>query len=149
MKYVKTTAGRIYTTETPENWKEATVLTKTEGEKLYREQCRKDLLKMVKPGQTVYTVLRSCSKSGMSRRISLHIVDKKDQQDITYLASVVMKDRMKDGAIVIGGCGMDMGFSLVYNLGHYLWPNGTKKPHGTRNGEADHSGGYALKQSWM
>jgi hypothetical protein len=30
-----------------------------------------------------------------------------------------------------------------------LWPNGTDTPHGTRNGEPDTNGGYALKHRWM
>lgn len=30
----------------------------------------------------------------------------------------------RDGAIVVGGCGMDMGFHLVYTLGRYLYPDG-------------------------
>jgi hypothetical protein len=34
-------------------------------------------------------------------------------------------------------------------LGQKLWPNGTKKPHGARNGQPDESGGYALKQHWL
>jgi hypothetical protein len=57
-------------------------------------------------------------------------------------------DRNREG-IVVGGCGMDMGFHLVYNLGATLWPKGTEKPHGTRNGEPDTSGGYALKSRWI
>lgn len=51
--------------------------------------------------------------------------------------------------IAIGGCGMDMGFSLVYDLGRTLWPNGTPKAHSTRNGEPDRDGGYALKHQWI
>jgi hypothetical protein len=51
--------------------------------------------------------------------------------------------------ITIGGCGMDMGFELVYQLGYALWPNGTPAPHGTRNGEPDTNGGYALRQRWL
>lgn len=51
--------------------------------------------------------------------------------------------------IKIGGCGMDMGFALVYDLGATLWPKGTPKPHGKRNGEPDSEGGYALKHSWL
>ncbi len=57
-------------------------------------------------------------------------------------------DSDKSG-IRIGGCGMDMGFSLVYDLGATLWPKGTPKPHSRRNGEDDRSGGYALKHEWM
>lgn len=49
----------------------------------------------------------------------------------------------------VTGCGMDMGFHVVYALGANLWPKGTPKPHGKRNGEADSEGGYALKHSWL
>lgn len=51
--------------------------------------------------------------------------------------------------IRMGGCGMDMGFQAVYSLGAALWPNGTKRAHGMRNGEPDHAGGYALKHRWL
>ena len=106
----------------------------------------------------VYTVLRHVSASGMSREISLFVADveKRDGKrvpiirDITYTAAAAMADNMgKRGGIVIGGAGMDMGFALVYNLGRTLWPNGTKKPHGTRNGQPDTDGGYALNHSWL
>jgi hypothetical protein len=72
-------------------------------------------------------------------------------RSIGWLAARAMGDtydRDKSG-IKIGGCGMDMGFALVYNLGSTLWPKGTPKPHGTRNGEPDRAGGYALKQDWL
>ncbi|ARK07586.1 hypothetical protein LAV_00211 [Sphingobium phage Lacusarx] len=70
---------------------------------------------------------------------------------IGYTASIAMGrtwDSDKQG-IRIGGCGMDMGFSLVYDLGNTLWPKGTRKPHGTLNGKPDKSGGYALKHEWL
>lgn len=44
---------------------------------------------------------------------------------------------------------MDMGFHVVYALGSALWPDGTPAPHGTRNGEPDTAGGYALKHEWL
>lgn len=79
----------------------------------------------VKPGDTVYTVLRSVSKSGMSREISLHTI--KDG-DITWIAGMVARALdyrvgTRDG-IKVSGCGMDMGFHLVYNLSRALWPDG-------------------------
>ena len=42
-----------------------------------------------------------------------------------------------------------LGYHVVYNLGYTLWPKGTSKPHGTRNGEPDSDGGYALRQYWV
>jgi hypothetical protein len=149
--YVQCPNGDVLTTSNPENWKDCKVLTRKEGEKLYREQACKRLRKLLKPGSTVYTILRSVSKSGMSRKLSL-VIPQKDGTilDITYTAAVAMNCTTdSNGYITRGGCGMDMGFDTVYNLGYYLWPKGTKKPHGTRNGTPDHSGGYALKHSWL
>jgi hypothetical protein len=141
-----------------------------------RAQACTDLRKMLKPGMTVHTILRHCSRSGMMRHISLLVsvpaqvdvyaknpdgstnYDAKprrkragcEMRDISYLAAGAMDLRLADdGGIKIGGCGMDMGFDLVYRLGATLWPKGTRKPHGTRNGEPDSAGGYALKQRWM
>lgn len=48
--------------------------------------------------------------------------------------------------LIASGCGMDMCFSVVYNLGMVLWPNDTPEPHGRRNGQPDSCGGYALKK---
>jgi hypothetical protein len=149
--YVQCPNGDVLTTSNPENWKDCKVLPRKEGEKLYREQACKRLRKLLKPGSTVYTILRSVSKSGMSRKLSL-VIPQKDGtiRDITYTAAVAMNCTTDgNGYITRGGCGMDMGFDTVYNLGYYLWPKGTKKPHGDRNGTPDHSGGYALKHSWL
>lgn len=72
-------------------------------------------------------------------------------RSIGYLACEAMGDSWDSDrqGIKAGGYGMDMGFNLVYNLGATIWPKGTKKPHGRRNGEPDSAGGYALKHSWL
>ena len=116
-----------------------------------REQAKQNLLEILEPNQTVYTLLRHVSRSGMMRHISLFAVDLNGNlQDITWLVARAMGEKRADnGGIKVGGCGMDMGFHLVYGLGMTLWPNGTDKPHGTRNGEPDHNGGYALKHQWL
>jgi hypothetical protein len=148
-----------------------------------RAEAASELRKLLKPGQTVYTIMRHCSASGMSRVIDLAIVvpdiekvyplrpadqaeyvGQKDYEakpkkhlrghvirSIGWLAAKAMADnfdRDRQG-IKIGGCGMDMGFALVYNLGSTIWPKGTPKPHGRRNGEPDSDGGYALKHVWL
>lgn len=149
--YFRTESGRIYGSDYADGFKDAVKLTKKEGHAAYRAQACADLRKRVKPGQTVYCTLRHCSKSGMSRDISLSIVEKGVLCDITYSAAVAMDDTLASGnhnAIKVGGCGMDMGFHLVYNLGATLWPHGTRKPHGTRNGTPDSDGGYTLKHQW-
>ena len=124
-------------------------MTKLEKQQI-KENARIHLLELVKPGDTIYTNLRHVSGSGMSRNISLQIVKDGQITDITYMAARLMDDSIaKDGGIKVSGCGMDMGFSLVYNLGHYLWPEGTPQPHGTRNGVPDSDGGYALHHRWL
>jgi hypothetical protein len=92
-------------------------------------------------GSTVYTILRHVSASGMSRDISL-IVPRIDENGKVgfihpnYVAAKVLGDRLvsKNGsdAIRIGGCGMDMGFHLVYSLSYALYGNG-----------------YALNHAWL
>ena len=131
------------------------------------------LRKILKPGMTVYTVLRHRARSGMSRSISLVIPERADVypcypngeidydakpkrtglevNSIDYWAARARGYLIDDkhGGLRTQGCGMDMGFALVYNLGATLWPKGTPKPHGRRNGEPDSAGGYALKHRWL
>ena len=115
-----------------------------------KSKSRQTLLELLKPGDTVYTVLKHVSRSGMMRHIQLKIVRDGDICDITYHAARAMGDSIaKDGGIRVAGCGMDMGFALIYDLGMTLWRNGTPEPHDTRNGEPDRDGGYALHQRWI
>lgn len=125
------------------------------------------LRELLKPGDTVYTILRSCSRSGMSRHISLVVHSeyngKPTMFDISWLVARAGDYRLNrdDGGLVVSGCGMDMGFDLVYNLGRDLWPNGYECPgkhcqsNAHTNGDRDYTphkhndGGYALKHSWL
>jgi hypothetical protein len=119
------------------------------------------LRKMLRPGDTVHTIVRHVSRSGMSRRIDLYLARK---GELVYLsgwaAKALGERRHRDGGIVVGGCGMDMGFHLVYNLSSVLWPKGFRCA-GKRCQSNDHhnrvepmpkvhqSGGYALRQEWI
>jgi hypothetical protein len=115
-----------------------------------KEEAIKYLRDELKPGDTINTILRHVSRSGMSRSISLFHGD----QDITYFCALAMGDKIdqKNGGIKASGCGMDMGFSLVYNLGYCLFPKGFKVDGIGRNGDTsgwDNDGGYALKHRWL
>jgi hypothetical protein len=94
----------------------------------------------VKPGAKVYTILRHVSSSGMSRDISLVIGDGEDIADITYYAAQALGDKLIESkghrAIKQNGCGMDMGFNLVYNLSSVLFAGQERA-------------GYVLKQAWL
>jgi len=63
-------------------------------------------------GDTVYTIVRSVSASGMSRTLSLYIVKDNRLVNITYYAAHALEWRLVDvnGSRVmrVGGCGMDM-----------------------------------------
>ena len=131
------------------------------------------LRETLKPGDTVYTILRSVSRSGMNRRISLCVGRGADVKDITWDAAHAMNDPIKNRAgyvqdvgISVGGCGMDMGFHLVYNLSRILFPNGfvcsgetcpsndhcnDPECHYTTFTGKMHTGdgGYALNQRWL
>lgn len=128
-------------------------LTVAEGKRRLAEESRARLLAILKPGDTVQCVLRHVSRSGMYRIIDFC---KAEGGELVYLSGYMRnlgigdrpRNRSGDG-IGVSGCGMDMGFSCVYNLGHLLWPEGTDAPHGSRNGEPDSCGGYALKHRWI
>lgn len=144
-----------------------------------REEHAARLREMLSPGDTVYTVLRHRSKSGMSRRIDLFVIEDGEPTCITYAVAKACDYRVhQDGGLVVHGCGMDMGFAVVYELGCVLFPEGfgvegkdslgrkckPKSKMGAmearnkgfefrgRNGDAsgwDDDGGYALKQRWL
>lgn len=150
--YMQAPDGQIIRTDSPRIWNEWKKLPKAEGARLYREQCIAQCHEYLKPGDTVYCVLRHVSSSGMSRRISFFaVVDSSlvclDRWIIG--AGIGSEPRNDNPGVSVGGCGMDMGFAIVYELGAAMWPNGTPKPHGKRNGEDDTAGGYALKHRWV
>jgi hypothetical protein len=92
-----------------------------------RNEAIATLRKRIKPGDTVYCILRHVSSSGMSRVIDLCIPDGKAVESIAWLAARAMDDKMVNDrhyGIRVSGCGMDMGFYLVYNLGRTLFPQG-------------------------
>lgn len=122
------------------------------------------------PGSTVYTTLEHVSASGMTRWIIPRaIVDNEPLFLSGYVESVTgLKRTGRYDGIKMEGCGMDMGFALVYDLAYKLYPNGfgcigdkcpaNDHPNGDRDYTPhsdehphwhDRAGGYALKHRWM
>lgn len=105
--------------------KQATV-KRVSAKEREKQAAIEELRRTLKPGDTVHTVLRRVSASGMSRRIDLY---KLDNGDMRYLTGLVAKacgysfPRQGEG-LRVGGCGMDMGFAVVYDLSHALFPKG-------------------------
>jgi hypothetical protein len=108
-----------------------------------REHSRERLAAILSPGDTVYTVVRSVSASGMSRTMSLYTVKDNRLMNITYYAAHALEWPLRDvnGSRVmrVGGAGMDMGFHAVYTLSRVL------VAAARNNSDA----GYSLKQEWI
>jgi len=132
-----------------------------------RDEALDRLRELLHPGDTVYTVLRHVSRSGMSRRIDLYVIVDGRPRWLSGLAAKACGYRLADGvggrSLHVSGGGMDMGFSVVYGLSQTLWPDGhpctgdacPSNDHvNDRRGDytpgrhhAD--GGYALRQEWL
>ena len=69
------------------------------------------------PSDTIYTVLRHVSNSGMKREISVKMIDAGRIIHLDYLVSTALGMKQgKHNGIVVRGCGMDMGFHIVHNV---------------------------------
>lgn len=90
------------------------------------EEARAILLEGLRPGEKVYTVLRHVSRSGMTRIIDPIRMTPDGPRTLAAPVAALLGlrlDRDRWG-VKIEGCGMDMGFELVYLLGHHLFPDG-------------------------
>lgn len=103
--------------------------------KIYdRENAIAFLKGIVNEGDTVYTVIRGVSASGMSRSMDLFVV--RNNQILRITSRVVDAiggswDK-KRCCLRVSGCGMDMGFAVVYDLASVLFQDG-----------------YKLRQEWL
>ena len=103
-----------------------------------KDEAIKRLKEEIKKGDTLYTQLNHVSQSGMTRHISVRQIKKNYPLDWTRLVSIALdwkeaKNRFGNyNGIKVGGCGMDMGFHLVYTLSNVLYNDG-----------------YAIKHSWL
>jgi hypothetical protein len=89
-----------------------------------------EILQSIRPGDTIYTILRHVSPSGMTRWIAPVIYQNGDPRYLSYAIAetgLYPYDRNRD-ALKVSGCGMDMGFDVVYNLGRTLFPDGFGLP---------------------
>lgn len=103
-----------------------------------KQEAIEQLKAILKPGDTVYTILRYVSRSGMQRGIDLYAMQDGRPRWITaYVGKAIdrpqtRKDWQEQRGLSVRGCGMDMGFSLVYDLAHVLFGDG-----------------YAIKHEWL
>ena len=141
----------------------------TKAQKAERSEAVARLREWLRPGDTVHTILRHVSRSGMQREVGVVILDARDvagkeptEIHPNWLVSKALGERQgKRDGIIMGGCGMDMGFALVYSLARTMFPDGFEcigdrcpsndHSNGDRNRSPHHhaDGGYALRQRWL
>ena len=121
------------------------------------------LREQIKPGNIIYTDLKHVSRSGMMRHINVFIMRDNEPVNITRFVADALDIRQTDafGPLKVSGCGMDMGFYVVYSLSRTLFPDGfTCTGHECpsndhSNGDRDYTphqhrdGEYALVHRWM
>lgn len=130
-------------------------MNKAQRKKEEQKQAIAELRKILKPGDTIYTVLNHVSRSGMMRSISPFFMSVK-VQEVAYWKNKnerkTVRRRIgvpvwlggygataldwgrdhKKGGIKVSGCGMDAGWHLVEALSFAVFGNG-----------------YALRQEWL
>jgi hypothetical protein len=163
--YFQLSSGTVIDTDSPEVWASdptAKRISAKRGKELLKAEALENLRAILKAGDTVYTVLRHVSSSGMSRRIDLYVVRDNEPRYLTGSVARLLDYRQhNDGGVIVSGCGMDMGFHVVYELSRVLFQGrfqciGEHCPsndhsNGDRNHEPhEHSdGGYALRHKWI
>ena len=108
-------------------------LTQKQLKEVAIQGSKDSLTKKLKTGSTVYTNVLNVSSSGMSRKMRVYFVDDSGNlENITSDVAQVLGYTLRDYSMTVRGCGMDMGFSVVYNLSKCLFDDG-----------------YTLKQQWL
>lgn len=144
-------------------------ISKAEQKRRDRASAILKLREMFPPGSTVHTSLVHVSRSGMYRHIKLFCAKDGEVINVSGMVATAIGGKWcDDGSIGVSGCGMDMGFHLVYALSSTLYPNGYDcigdggKDRNKRcpsndhsNGDRDYTphhhsdGGYALRHHWI
>ena len=113
-------------------------MTKKEVKQQIKKEAIDILKSIIKKDDVLYTQLNHVSQSGMMRHISIKYIKNNKPMDITgYIAEANDWKEAKNrfggyNGIKVGGCGMDMGFHVIYNISKTLFNDG-----------------YAIKHQWL
>ena len=119
--------------------------------KAERQEALEKLKSWIKKGDTLHTTIRHVSRSGMMRHISVRHLEATDNPERPvnisnydyHIARVLdLPEAPNFAGVKVGGCGMDMGFHLVYSLSRALFKDEPK-------GESDRDHGYWINQEWL
>jgi hypothetical protein len=98
----------------------------TKNEKMIEKQESIERLKaLLKDNDTIYTSVQKVSASGMYRHIKVIAIKDNEPHWLSYSVAHALEYPYKNdtSAVGVSGCGMDMGWALVNNLGHELGLN--------------------------
>lgn len=130
---------------------EAELLTGGEAAAALTAYRRAELLKLVSVGATLTAVCTAYSSRSGTAKYKVLVPAIAGHDGSTYIRNItkMIADFVgfrlsKDDEIIMGGYGYSKSSQIGYSLGCALWPEGTPEPHGTRNGEPDSFGGYAI-----
>ena len=89
---------------------------------------------------TLYTNLKHVSSSGMSRDMKVLAVVEGQIVDVTWYVGKLdigtVKERNGQRVLRVGGCGMDMGFHVVYTISAILYGY-------------EERGAYTIRHEWI
>ena len=100
-----------------------------------------ELKRIISKGDTIYFIVKQVSNSGAYRHITFYKFDIKDEFAegenrvtkywLTRLIGDALEYKFKDKTECLGisGGGMDMGFHVIYQLGHALFGDGYALKH--------------------
>lgn len=89
-----------------------------------------DVIKILKKERKIWISFRT-SKSGMNRYMRIYAITKNKRNGL--LSKIYLNEFIKhhldykvnkNHELIVNGCGMDMLFSITYNLSSYLFKNG-------------------------
>jgi hypothetical protein len=143
----------------------------TKQQQSERDEYIAKLRETLKPGYTLHTVLRSISRTGMSRVVDVFWLQPDAKTGVIYRHYLThwvglacgFSLQIRSGAIAgikIGGCDA-VPDPIARALGHALWPNGFEcagdacRSNDHSNGDRNRrphphtDGGYALRQEWL
>ncbi len=127
---------------------ETTKTRKLSQKQIEKQEAIDHLRKVLKPGDRVYGIVRTVSRSGMSRTIDFYAFQDNDRMYLSgWMATALDYRRDNSGALKVQGCGMDMVFGTVYHLSRVLFPDGFGIPceNGTVKGPMHWQKGYRLQ----
>lgn len=111
-------------------------MTKKEQKEIELKEAKESLIRILalqgkKP--VIYTVMNHVSQLGMTRHINCLIPYQDDMcklgiRCISWEVARVLEEKRdrNDGGVVVKGCGMDMGFDLIYRLSYRLYQDSNR-----------------------